>query len=170
ILYSSLYSLTIRSLLRSASALRDGSCLVCVRPLPQRDTNHDISYYFSLTTQPMESLGQVFPIQEVLLVKIDLGQVLPSALDLHPAGGAGRIASAVMRQRKAERLSRLQDRGGWRDLPAQALGMDEPEPGHSATVAAIPTRHVCASTTMTPPHPRPVPACFHDSKSIGVPS
>src|SRR5207245_9309638 len=125
ILYSSLYSLTIRSLLRSASALRDGSCLVCVRPLPQRDTNHDISYYFSLTTQSMESLGQVFPIQDVLLVKIDLGQVLPSALDLHPPGGAGRIASAVLRQRQAERVRRLKDRGVRRDVPAHARGLDD---------------------------------------------
>src|SRR5207247_4669502 len=129
-------SLTIRSLLRSASALRDRSCLICVRPLPQRDTNHDISYYFSLTTQPMESLGQVFPIQEVLLVKIDLGQVLPSALDLHPAGGAGRIAAAVMRQRKAKRLGRLQDRGVRRDLPAQAQGDGERDPRQPATPTA----------------------------------
>src|SRR5436309_841789 len=75
--------------------------------LPQRNPDADISYYFSLTTQPIESLGQVFPVQEVLLVKIDLGQVLPSALDLHPAGGAGRIAAAVMRQRKAKRLGRF---------------------------------------------------------------
>src|SRR5437867_566850 len=136
ILYSVLYSLTMWSLLRSASALRDGSCLICVRPLPQRDTNHDVSYYFSLTTQPMESLGQVFPIQEVLLVKIDLGEVLPSALDIHPAGRAGGIASAVMRKWKAERLGRLQDRGTRRDLPAQALGMDERDPGHYATPPA----------------------------------
>src|SRR5207245_3459014 len=85
------------------------------------------------------SLGQVFPVQEVLLVKIDLGQVLPPALDLHPAGGAGRIAAAVMRQRKAERLGRLQDRGVRRDLPAQALGMDERDPGHYATPPATAT-------------------------------
>ena len=104
--------------------------------LLQRNPDDDIPHYFSLTTQPIESLDQVFPIQEVLLVEIDLGQVLTPTLDLHPAGGAGRIAAAVMRQRKPERLGRLQDRGVRRDLPAQALGMDERDPGHYATPPA----------------------------------
>src|SRR2546422_4645528 len=51
-----------------------------------------------------------------------------------------RIAAAVMRQRKAERLGRLQDRGVRRDLPAQALGMDERDPGHYATPPATADR------------------------------
>jgi hypothetical protein len=45
-------------------------------------------------------LTQRFPIQEILFLEVDLGQVLGTLLDLDTTGGTGSISSAIMIERK----------------------------------------------------------------------
>jgi len=56
----------------------------------------------------MSGLAQVFPIEEILFVKIDLRELIKAGLDLDPAGCAGGIAPAVVIEGKPERFGRFQ--------------------------------------------------------------
>jgi hypothetical protein len=55
----------------------------------------------------MVRLAQGFPIQQVLLVKIDLRELVMSHLHFDPTGGTGRIPSTVVIQGKTKRFGRV---------------------------------------------------------------
>ena len=56
----------------------------------------------------MPRLTEGFPIEEILLIKVDLRQVLGTDLHFDPTGGAGGIPTTIVVQRKPENLRRLQ--------------------------------------------------------------
>jgi len=58
----------------------------------------------------MLRLAQGFTVQQILLVKIDLGQVVMTILDFDPAGRAGGIASAIVIQAKTQDFRGFQER------------------------------------------------------------
>jgi hypothetical protein len=81
-----------------------------VLPFGFRDTHDDIAQHTCLASQSMVRLRQRFPIQQVLLVEIDLRKMLMPYLDLDAAGRAGGIPSTVVVQPKTHFLCRIKER------------------------------------------------------------
>src|SRR5689334_17567969 len=80
---------------------------------------------FRLAAQPVPWLGERLPVQKVLLVEIDLRQMLPTALDFHPARRARGVSAAVMVEGKAQRLGRVEQAEIRLDLAGDSPGMQE---------------------------------------------
>jgi hypothetical protein len=76
-------------------------------PLRFWNPNNHIPQNFRLATKPMPRLRQGFAIQQILLVKINFGQIILTQLHFNATGRAGSIASAVIVQFKPEDAGRL---------------------------------------------------------------
>jgi hypothetical protein len=59
----------------------------------------------------MPGLDEGFPIEEILLIEVDLRQILSAHLYFDATGGAGGVPTTIVVQPTPEQLRRLQQRG-----------------------------------------------------------
>jgi hypothetical protein len=78
----------------------------------------------------MPGLAERFPIEEILLLEVDLRKMLGPLLNLDPTGGTGGISTAIMIERKPEFLCRIEQRRIAGHRSASAFGMKKRHQRH----------------------------------------